>query len=55
MLPLLHFITQSQIMRPVTDVAYELRFYDVPVAYLFCIHVLCVASCCVAVANHSYV
>ena len=27
-----------QIMRPATDVAYELRFYDVPVAYLFCIH-----------------
>ena len=26
-----------QIIRPVTDVAYELRFYDVPVAYLFCI------------------
>ena len=32
-----------QIMRPATDVAYELRFYDVPVAYLFCIHSLCVA------------
>ena len=24
-----------QIMRPATDVAYELRFCDVPVAYLF--------------------
>ena len=38
-----------QIMRPATDVAYELRFYDVPVAYLFCIHSLCVAymlRCC---------
>ena len=32
-----------QIMRPATDVAYELRFCDVPVAYLFCIYVLCVA------------
>ena len=38
-----------QIMRPATDVAYELRFYDVPVAYLFCIHSLCLAymlRCC---------
>ena len=38
-----------QIMRHATDVAYELRFYDVPVAYLFCIHGLCVAymlRCC---------
>ena len=38
-----------QIMRPATDAAYELRFYDVPVAYLFCIHGLCVAymlRCC---------
>ena len=38
-----------QIMRPATDVAYELRFYDVPVAYLFGIHGLCVAymlRCC---------
>ena len=38
-----------QIMRPATDVAYELRFYDVPVAYLFCIHGLCVVymlRCC---------
>ena len=43
MLPLLHIITQSQIMRPATDVAYDLRFYDVPVAYLFCIHGFCVA------------
>ena len=49
MLPLLHFCVSAanikkimayfiQIMRPATDVAYELRFYDVPVAYLFCIH-----------------
>ena len=38
-----------QIIRPATDVEYELRFYDVPVAYLFCIHDLCVAymlRCC---------
>ena len=38
-----------QIMRHATDVAYELRFYDVPVAYLFCSHGLCVAymlRCC---------
>ena len=38
-----------QIMRPATDVANELRFYDVPVSYLFCIHGLCVAymlRCC---------
>ena len=38
-----------QIMRHATEVAYELRFYDVPVAYLFCIHGLCVAymlRCC---------
>ena len=37
-----------QIMRPVTDVAYELRFYDIPVAYLFCSHGLYVAYmlCC---------
>ena len=38
-----------QIMRPATDVAYELRVCDVPVAYLFCIHGLCVAymlRCC---------
>ena len=28
-----------QTLRPATDVAYELRFYDVPVAYLFCIHI----------------
>ena len=32
-----------QIMRPAADVAYELHFYDVPVAYLFCIHGICVA------------
>ena len=32
-----------QIMRHATDLAYELRFYDVPVAYLFCVHGLCVA------------
>ena len=40
------FVYQSQrteayfmnIMRPTTDVAYDLRFCDVPVAYLFCIH-----------------
>ena len=32
-----------QIMRPATDVACELPFYDVHVAYLFCIHGLCVA------------
>ena len=45
-----------QIMMPAIDVAYELRFYDVPVVYLFCIHGLCVAYiCCAAVANHSYV
>ena len=44
-----------QIMRPATDVAYELRFYDVPVAYLFCIHGYTWRTCCVAVANHSYV
>ena len=38
-----------QIMKPATDVAYTLRFYGVPVAYLFCIHGLCVAymlHCC---------
>ena len=38
-----------QIMRPATDVAYELRFCDVPVVYLFCIHGLCVVymlRCC---------
>ena len=38
-----------QIMRLATDVAYELCFYDVPVAYLFCIRGLCVAymlRCC---------
>ena len=37
-----------QIMRSATGVAYELRFYDVPVAYLYCIHGLCVAYmlCC---------
>ena len=37
-----------KIMKPETDVAYELRFSDVPVAYLFCIHGLCVAFmlCC---------
>ena len=38
-----------QIMRPDTEVGYELRFCDVPVAYLFCIHGLCVAymlRCC---------
>ena len=32
-----------QNMRPATDVAYELRFYDVPVAYLICIYGLSVA------------
>ena len=45
------FVYQSQrtvayfmrIMRSATDVAYELRFYDVPVAYLFYINGLCVA------------
>ena len=38
-----------QIMRPVTDLAYELCFYDDPVAFLFCIHGLGVAymlRCC---------
>ena len=38
-----------QIMRPSTDLAYELHFYDVPMSYLFCIHGLCVAyilRCC---------
>ena len=36
-----------QILRHATDV--ELRFYDAPVSYLFCIHGLCVAymlRCC---------
>ena len=38
-----------QIMRPATDVAYVGRFNDAPVAYLLCIHGLCVAyilHCC---------
>ena len=37
-----------QIMRPATDVAYELRFYNLPVSYLFCIQGLSVAYmlCC---------
>ena len=45
-----------QTMRPATDVAYELHFYDVPVAYMFCIHMANAwRTCCVAVSNASYV
>ena len=60
----INFVYQSQrtvayfmqIMRPATDVAYELHFYDVPVAYMFCIHMAYAwRLCCVAVANASYV
>ena len=40
-----------QIMRPATDVACMLRFYDVPVAYLFYYMAYAWRQCCVDVAN----
>ena len=45
-----------QIMSPATDVAHELRFCDVPVAHT-CFVSMAYAwrTCCIAVANHSYV
>ena len=44
-----------QIMKPATDEAYELRFYYVPVSYLFVSMAYAWRTCCVAVLNHSYV
>ena len=44
-----------QIMRPATEVGYEVRFYDVPWHAYFVSMAYAWRTCCVVVANHSYV